>query len=162
MSRHGYNDDIDNWQLIKWRGQVASATRGRRGQKMLSDLIAALDAMPDKRLISKDLETADGEVCALGALGRARGLDMRAIDPEEPDQIANAFDVAPQLAREIVYHNDECDWGYFGSDWRRETPEERWSRMRKWAELQITAPTETTKNRTPPHKPNTSTITSPH
>lgn len=30
MSRSGYNDDIDNWQMIKWRGQVASAVRGKR------------------------------------------------------------------------------------------------------------------------------------
>lgn len=25
MSRSGYSDDVENWQLIRWRGQVASA-----------------------------------------------------------------------------------------------------------------------------------------
>ena len=33
MSRSGYIDDMDDtWQFIKWRGQVASAIRGARGQ----------------------------------------------------------------------------------------------------------------------------------
>lgn len=61
MSRSGYNDDIDNWALIKWRGQVASAIRGKRGQKMLRDLLAALDAMPEKSLIVHELESESGE-----------------------------------------------------------------------------------------------------
>jgi hypothetical protein len=35
MSRSGYSDDYGDdepWQLIMWRGAVASAFRGRRGQ----------------------------------------------------------------------------------------------------------------------------------
>lgn len=138
MSRAGYSDDIDNWQMIKWRGQVASAIRGQRGQTMLKDLLAALDAMPVKRLVSNELETVDGEICAFGALGRARGIDMQSIDPEDPDQVAAAFDIASQLAREVVYENDECDRGYFGGDeWRTESPEEKWIRMRKWVASRI-------------------------
>jgi hypothetical protein len=47
MSRSQYIDDCDdNWQLIRWRGMVASAIRGKRGQQFLKDLLAALDAMP--------------------------------------------------------------------------------------------------------------------
>ncbi len=129
MSRSGYSDDIDQWDLIRWRGQVASAIRGQRGQKLLREMLAALDAMPDKTLVTGDLETEEGEVCALGALGKVRGIDMQKLDPTEPDDVAAAFDIAPQLAREIVYENDE--------GWHNETPEQRWVRMRKWVAAQI-------------------------
>jgi hypothetical protein len=45
-------------------------------------LVAALDAMPDKRLIAHELRK-NGEVCALGSVGAARGLDLEALDPED-------------------------------------------------------------------------------
>jgi len=130
VSRSGYSDDIDQWDLIKWRGQVASAIRGRRGQEMLRDLLAALDSMPDKSLTVHELETPEGEVCALGALGKARALDMQKVDPDEPEDVAALFGVAHQLVQEIVYENDEC--GGYG-----ETPEHRWKRMRNWVAGQI-------------------------
>ena len=63
MSRSGYVDEIENWALIRWRGQVASAIRGRRGQRLLRDLLVALDAMPEKELIVHELETASGGMC---------------------------------------------------------------------------------------------------
>lgn len=129
MSRSGYSDDLDEWDLIRWRGQVASAIRGRRGQAMLRDLLVALDAMPEKTLVAHELETPQGEVCALGALGKARGLDMKEVDPEEPEAVAALFDIAPQLAKEIVYMNDEYWWNI--------TPAERWRRMRAWVAGQI-------------------------
>lgn len=125
MSRSGYSEDIDNWSLIKWRGQVASAIRGKRGQTFLKDLIAALDAMPEKKLIAHELKRTNGEVCALGAVGVARGVSMEDLDPEDHDTVAHRFGIAHQLAQEIVYENDEiCIYG---------TPEERWNRMRAWA-----------------------------
>ena len=130
MSRSGYCELEDNWQLIKWRGQVASAIRGKRGQTCLREMLAALDAMPEKALITHELES-DGGVCALGALGKARGVDMSKIDPEEPQSVAAAFDIATQLAQEIVYVNDD-------EGTAKETPEERWTRMRKWVIAQLT------------------------
>lgn len=140
MSRAGYSEDLDNWDLIRWRGRVASATRGRRGQKMLRDLLAALDAMPEKALVIGELQTESGDVCALGALGKARGIDMSNIDPDEPDQVAAAFDIAAPLAREIVYTNDEV----FDRIWDQSinrmvivTPELRWKKMREWTASQI-------------------------
>jgi len=131
MSRSGYSEDLDNWQLIKWRGMVASAIRGKRGQKFLTELLAALDAMPEKRLIADELE-AEGEVCAIGALGRVRGVDMSELDPECPDQVASVFDIAECLAQEVVYENDECSR-------YQETPEQRWTRMRAWLVSKIVA-----------------------
>ena len=126
MSRSGYGDGADdNWSMIKWRGQVASAIRGRRGQVFLRDMLAALDAMTVKRLIRDDL-VHEGDVCALGAVGIARHIDMSEIDPHDCDTVANKFGIATPLACEIMYMNDEQ------SRYRRDTPEERWERMRSW------------------------------
>lgn len=129
MSRSNYTEDGDHWSLICWRGAVTSAIKGRRGQAFLRDLIAALDAMPEKRLIANELQE-DGEVCALGALGLVRGLDLETVDPEDPKGVADLFGIAPALAREIVYENDE-------GAWRKETAEDRWKRMRAWAVSQL-------------------------
>lgn len=131
MSRAGYTDDYDgdNWSLIRWRGAVESAIRGKRGQAFLRELIAALDALPAPRLIQEDLVTPDGDYCALGAVGRARGLDLSQIDPYDYDRYPAAFGIANALGREIVYENDERGW--------RETPERRWARVRAWAWSQL-------------------------
>lgn len=169
MNRSGYYDDCeDPLEHGRWRAQVRSATRGKRGQKLLRDMLAALDAMPEKRLIAYELEVShavdlehaerwaeirgdlglayyfenilkrcegarNGDVCALGALGKVRGLDMRGLNPDAPEAVAHAFDVAEQLAREIVFMNDEY--------WGRETPEQRWQRMRGWVASQISETT---------------------
>lgn len=143
MSRSGYIDDCDdNWQMIKWRGMVASSIRGKRGQRLLTDLLAALDAMPVKALIAHELETKDGEVCALGALGKARGIDMEKLDPEEPESVAAAFDIATPLAQEIVYMNDDhldSRWNEATKRYEDITPEERWKSMRAWVAAKITS-----------------------
>lgn len=132
MSRSGYSDDIDNWELIKWRGQVASAIRGKRGQKLLKELAEAMDAMPIKRLIAHELKE-NGSYCALGVVGEKRGIAIENIDPSDAETVAKEFDIAEQLAKEIVFHNDEgC------SDW--ETPEDRWKYMREWVGSKIIVP----------------------
>lgn len=128
MSRSGYSDDIDNWDLIRWRGQVASAIRGKRGQQLLKELADALDAMPEKQLIAHELKSETG-YCALGVVGEKRGLNLDLIDPEQPDKVAEHFNIASQLAQEIVFQNDEaCEY---------RTPEERWQYMRNWVAEQI-------------------------
>lgn len=134
MSRSGYSEDCDDqWAAIMWQGAVASATRGKRGQAFLRDLIAALDALPEKRLIKDSLQEPTGEVCALGALGKARGVDMAPIDPDDSDTVAGVFNIASALSREVVWINDEM-----GS--HKETPEERFARVRRWAESQLAKP----------------------
>jgi hypothetical protein len=134
MSRSGYNEDCDDdqWSFIMYRGMVASATRGRRGQALLKDVLIAMNGMPLKRLIAHELEQ-DGAVCAIGAAGKLRGVDMSNLDPDDPETVAGRFDVADCLAREIVWKNDECGR-------RKETPEERFRRMRKWVRSQIKDP----------------------
>lgn len=126
--RSGYSDDLDQRDLVMWRGRVASATRGKRGQKLLRDLLAALDKMPQKRLIAEELVTPTGDVCLLGAGARVRGIaDIDKIDPEDHDVLAQRFDVAACLIQEIEYVNDErVPYGM------NETPEHRYQRVRRW------------------------------
>lgn len=126
MSRSGYSDDLDSTDLNLYRGTVAMAMRGKRGQRFFRDLAAALDAMPEKRLVAEEFQAPDGEVCALGCLMRARGLDVPEGDNVEAECAAEPLDIARSLANETTYENDECGP-------HRETPEERWVRMRKWA-----------------------------
>ncbi|UEP42710.1 hypothetical protein [Burkholderia sp. B21-005] len=132
MSRSGYSDDCENVEL--WRMAVRNAIRGKRGQSLLRDLAAALDAMPEKRLITAELQDADGDFCTLGVLGNVRGLDLKSIDPEDREAVATAFNIAPALAAEVVFENDENGyrWDHALGKSVFETPEERWTRMRQW------------------------------
>jgi hypothetical protein len=124
MSRSGYDDyDIEHWDLIRWRGAVASAIRGKRGQAFLLEMFQALESLPEKKLIAGDLEK-DGSVCALGAVGLARGLNMEEIDSHDYEQVASALNINEKIAREIAFENDEA-WGGI-------TPEERYTKMRAW------------------------------
>lgn len=126
MTRSNYSDDLDPEDLAMWRGQVASAIRGKRGQRLLRDLVAALDAMPEKVLVTEELVNEDGDYCALGAVGARRGIGLADLDPEDFEAVAKAFDIAEPLAREVMWVNDEV--GYVG-----ETPAQRWQRVRDWA-----------------------------
>ena len=129
MSRASYDEDIDNWQLIKWRGAVKRAIRGKRGQAFLKELAAALDALPVQRLISGELE-AGWDVCAIGAVGITRGVDMSSLDPYDYDTIASTFGIAAALAREIEFENDDVGR-------HDETPEQRFARVRLWVAANI-------------------------
>lgn len=178
MSRSGYSDDCDDYLAM---GR-AIATRnkamgGKRGQAFLSELLATLDAMPTKELVREALvdgydpylialeatpPSYFGEghpqpfcgVCALGAVGQARGMAMAHLDPDEPEMVAAAFGITETMAREVVYANDEMGRSrreeYFGPWHPRlhhystprcrtipETPAERWARMREWVADQI-------------------------
>ena len=124
MSRSGYSEDCENINL--YRGRVARAVRGRRGQAFLREMGTALDAMEVKELITDEIVTEDGQACAIGAVALARGLDVSALDVEDSDAVADVFGIAPCLAAEIAFENDEA--------WGRQTPAERWERMRKWVD----------------------------
>lgn len=129
MSRSGYSDEIEQWDLIRWRGAVKSAIRGKRGQAFLKEMLAALDALPEKRLIRELLQDRDGAVCALGAVGRGRGLDMQGVDEEDHERVARFFKIPHALACEVMWINDD--------EWFRVTPEERFAKVREWIESQI-------------------------
>ncbi len=138
MSRHGYVDDcdLDPLKMGRWTGAVLRALRGKRGQAFLREMLAALDAMPDKRLIPSALIDEEGEVCAMGCVLKARGVTPEKLpDADCPEDVADLTGVAESMVREIAYRNDE------GGPYA-ETPEHRWLRMRRWAEKQIQATTE--------------------
>jgi hypothetical protein len=125
-------DHDDILAFGRWRGAVASCIRGKRGQAFLRELLAALDAIESQRLIGESLENEHGEVCALGAVGRARGLDLSEVDYEDHEAVANFFGIAEKLAQEIMWVNDE--WVH-----RNNVPgmTERYRRVREWVLDQI-------------------------
>lgn len=159
MSRSGYVDDVDDVLAIgRWRAAVKSGMRGKRGQAMLREMLAAMDAMTDKRLY-RDVLVFDGfrgpyqdpvvvggdslvdqrgevlpvgAACALGTVALARGLSVDDVDPEDHETVADRFGISHAMACEIMYWNDEGNIG-------PETPEARWTRMRKWVASQIIA-----------------------
>jgi len=131
MSRSGYSDDVDGAELNLWRGAVERAIKGKRGQAFLRELAEAMDAMPVKRLIAEELIDSVGEVCAIGAVCKARVLDVSKVYIEDPSEVGRAVGIAPALAAEIEYVNDD------DLAWSNETPEQRWYRVRRWVAAQI-------------------------
>lgn len=140
MSRSGYDDDYDGDfnALNLYRANVDRSLAGKRGQAFLKEMLAAMDALPDKKLAAGIMQEQGGEVCAIGSVGKARGLDMsnldRIIENEDYERLASAiakqFGIAECMAREIMYMND--DRGP-----RDESPEQRFTAMRKWVESNI-------------------------
>lgn len=163
MSRSGYieDDGEDVLAMGRWRGAVASAIRGKNGQAFLKELLAALDAMPRRELISQELKV-EGQFCALGVLGDKRGVPLESLDPEDYEAVASAFKINEKIVQEIVYLNDEhCDdwmwveieicgpmrpwypeWGQHTKTYRAPdpaAPARRWAYMREWVAKQIEA-----------------------
>lgn len=131
MSRSGYSDDCDDCSYLElYRNAVERAIAGKRGQKFLADLAAAMDAMEVKELIAGALED-HGAYCALGVVAVARGVNVVDFNEfYETTRLAKPLDIAESLAREVAYENDE------GGDWQ-ETPAQRWTRVREWVADQI-------------------------
>jgi len=131
MGRSGYSDDCIGWDLIMWRGAVASAIRGKKGQAFLKEMLLSLDAMPEKKLIVDELVTKTGEVCAIGSVAVTRNVNVSEVDTYDSHRIADIFGIANALVKEIEFINDE------GQYWGRETPEHRFERVRSWVMSQI-------------------------
>ena len=128
MSRSGYHEDCENLDL--YRHSVERAIKGKRGQAFLCELADALDAMPVKRLIAEHLIDDVGEVCAIGAVCKARAIDLGKVYEDDSQSIADAVGIARALAAEIAWMNDE-------ENYDPETPEQRWVRMREWVRRNI-------------------------
>ena len=128
MSRSGYTEGCDSpeeqWALIRWRGAVSSAIRGKRGQSFFKRVLIALDSMQKKELIDESL-VEDGAYCTLGALANHEAIKVNVLGPEYYERVAKRFGIAEAMTREIVWANDEC--GNY-----HETPVKRFNRMRQW------------------------------
>ena len=146
MSRSGFHEmeDWDRESILssgRVRGQVASASRGKRGQAFLKTALAALDNMEDKRLSGGTFGVKDGCMCFMTSIatetGRASvfsGVRNRDDDGEGVcENLAQAFDVAPVLIKDLVWDNDE--YPYDG-------PADRWGKMRARVANSIASPTE--------------------
>lgn len=131
MSRAMYCDDLEANRLNLWRGAVERAAQGKRGQKFFQDLVASLDALPEKKLIEGELEDDEGMVCALGAVGKYRGVDMANLDFDHPEKVAKAFNIAEALAREVAFLND--DTYFYSGPGAKPEEAQRWAYMRRWA-----------------------------
>ncbi len=133
MSRSGYVDDFYGPEANLYRASVDRAIQGKRGQSFLQELAAAMDAMPDKRLIHSELISEPGEMCTIGVVCKKRGLDVSGVDVEDPERVGSLVGIARSMAAEIEYENDDCGR-------HDETPEQRWIRMRKWVESSLIKP----------------------
>jgi hypothetical protein len=144
MSRSGYTEDYGeefNNQLEFYRKAVDRAIWGKRGQVFLKDMLAALDALPNKRLVQYEFETEEGDVCALGSVARVKGVEVPKGDFGDDDgmsinahALGRKLNIAECLVREIMFENDELGSYYAGRD---ETPEDRFIRMRAWVASHI-------------------------
>jgi len=134
MSRIGDDDwyPTTTAEMLRNEAFWANAERalaGKRGTKFLHELEAALLALQAKRLISGAFARGE-EVCALGAVCRARGIDPLEIGEETPqNEILSyarvALGICEPLAAAVM---EENDIGTLAS----ETPEARYDRMRRW------------------------------
>lgn len=134
MGRAEYSEDCDGSEVFLYRRSVETALRGRRGQRLVRDLIAGLEAMEDRRLITEDLVDDEGCVCALGAVARIRNIDdtlLKVLNDQSPSLVARVLDIAESLAREVMFENDD-DFGI-----HIETPEQRWERVYAWAQAHL-------------------------
>ena len=110
-------------QFALWQANCERSMRGKRGRQALLDLEAELLSMTDKRLIGDDL-AANGEVCAVGALMRHRGVDQQHLEQLndsglESDELAVREAKVPSLvAWNLVELND--------IELEHATPEERY------------------------------------
>lgn len=132
MSRSGYTEDYDsNWQMIMWRGAVTSAIKGKRGQAFLKEMLTNIDALPEKKLIAHELINNKGEVCAIGAVAKARGLDVSKVDPEDRESVAELFNIPFSLVAEIAYMNDESEGQCYWNE-KAISPQDRFASVRRW------------------------------
>lgn len=131
--RIGYSEEEDfSGQFDLWQANCRRSLRGKRGQQELRELHAALLALPEKRLIHGSLEDEEGGVCAIGAYGKRKGLDLSKFDVDcDTDEVGIAGGMPRLVAWKVVEMNDiELD---------RLTPEKRYEKMLAWVESKLEA-----------------------
>lgn len=137
--RISYSDDEEDFpgQYALWQANCQRSIRGKAGQKSLRELETALLALPEKRLIADELENVDGEVCAIGALKKHRGVDVVS-DPEEMEDVGIELGMPRLVAWKVVCLNDiEIDGVYREGRFIPATPEERYEQVLQWVQRQI-------------------------
>jgi hypothetical protein len=139
--RIGYSEDEDYpGQFELWQANCRRSLKGRAGQSALRELEAALVALPEKRLIAHKLVSADGEVCAIGALARYKGRDLVAETRSQLAEIGiDHFDDEIEGGGEMEV---TCEGPYRWpaekpKTWVDITPESRYKRVLEWVRRQL-------------------------
>ena len=148
MSRITYaepNSLEEELRCWAFEGNMARAIKGKKGQRILKELEAALLALPKKRLISDQFATPEGDVCAWAALLLSRTLAAGASRQEAMGAMEKQIDFEPNgwnaisgpsqvlkicvpLVWAIVERNEE---------YRGKTPEETYERVLNWVQSNI-------------------------
>ena len=142
--RVGYIEDEDyGGQFSLWQANCLRSRQGRKGQKALRELEAALSGMPDKRIHKDIFVGPSGETCAIGALMIHKmvvaGMDREqavaecaVLDPLNTENFGIMLGLPPLVAWSVAVENDE--W----REWHRtESPEERYSHMLAWTRKEL-------------------------
>lgn len=117
-------------QFELWQANCRRSLRGKSGQKELRALRDALLALPDKRLIHGLLVNEDGEVCAVGAYAKHKGLNLEQFDPRDStDEVGVKAGMPDLVAWKVVEIND--------IEFSHLTPEDRYARVLGWVEEQL-------------------------
>jgi len=134
VSRISYCDEEDfPGQFDLWQGNCERSLRGKKGQEELGELRAALLDLPDKRLLHKALEDEEGGVCAIGAYGKRKGVDLSKFDLDtDTDEVGIVGGMPRLVAWKVVEMND------FQFD-RHFTPEQRYEKMLAWIDSKLQA-----------------------
>jgi hypothetical protein len=135
MGRISCSDDEDYpGQFDLWQANCRRSLSGKCGQKELRVLRDALVALPDKRLIHGSLVNEDGEVCAIGAYARHKGLDLQKFDPEDKTDAVGIEAGMPSLVAWKVVEMNDIEWAHL-------SPEYRYAKMLKWVNAQLSVET---------------------
>lgn len=108
MSRISYSDEEEfPGQFALWQANCRRSLHSKAGREALREVEAALVAMPEKHLIRGYIED-EGQVCAIGAAIKARGLLDKVDEDDYTDDTAVELLGFPRLvAWKLVELNDE-------------------------------------------------------
>ena len=105
MSRFHECDDFESNYVYLWESRVERIIKGKRGQQKLREFIEALLALPKLRLIASAIAKPNGEVCAIGAVAKHRGIDLNR------DTVKDVYDPGRR-----AWVEQEVGGGWEGSD----------------------------------------------
>ena len=129
--RLSYSEDEDfAGQFFLWQANCERSLRGRQGQVELKELRAALLALPQKRLILGLLEDEQGDLCAIGAYAKRKGLDLSKYDVDSDTPDVGIEGGMPRLVAWKVVEMNDIEFDHL-------TPEKRYEQMLAWVESKL-------------------------
>jgi hypothetical protein len=135
--RFNYSDDeYFPGQFALWQANCWRSLQGKAGQAALRELERALLSLPSRRLIEGALQDATGDVCAIGALARHRGViaEIKA-SHQEMEEVGVELGMPRLVAWKLIELNDV---ELSSQDRHRQiTPEQRYERVLAWVQRQL-------------------------